>query len=159
MPELMTPRSSSVTVGAAQLVRVLDHATGVPVWLAHVYTTDEHGAITAGAVTDADGYASLSPYDGTGITVSAVGWVTRRFLAWQGGIIDVYLERDVVELPEVVITPDGNPVVIPGDVLPPPGGEGGSDVPADVPPAGNGSRRWLGWGLLAAAVAVVASDA
>lgn len=148
-----------MNLGRSQLVRVLDYATGVPIWLAHVYTTDDQGAVTAGAVTDADGYASLSPYDGTGITVSCVGWVTRRFLGWQGGIIDVYLERDVVELPEVVITPDDNPVAVPGDVLPPPGGESGSGVPDEVMPPGNGSRRWLGWGLLAAAVVVVASDA
>lgn len=123
------------------LVRVLDADTGVPMWLAHVWTKDAGGAVAVGAVTDDTGHARLSPFDGSRVYVSFVGYRSTSFVVGDDSLPVVSLHRDTVVLPEVVIFPDGRDVIIPPDVLP-------DNGPSSDAGGGGVSRGVVGGALL-----------
>lgn len=131
--------------------KVYDAENGLPLWLAHVVTRTDTGAIHEGTVTDTNGAFVLGQYDGREIHVSFVGYRAHSFTPGSTDLVNVYMERSSVELPEVVITPDG-PAVIPPDVEVP---DGATDEPS-APPVTNG--RTLGLALLLALGVALAVD-
>lgn len=88
---------------------VRDRVTREPLPGAHVVATD--GASTWGAVTDAQGryLLAMPPGGDVAVRVSFVGYQPAEFRASR----DAYIDKDLqpgVNLPEVVITPDGQVV-------------------------------------------------
>lgn len=125
--------------------RVMDAATGLPLWLAHVVQYAADGSILAGAVTDNMGNFRLTPYVPGPITVSFVGYVPVTFTPAQDNPV-IFLNPGVTlgEF-EVVYTPDG-PATVPTE-----------SVNTGEPPAPGPRKTWL-WLLAALGVGVLASD-
>jgi len=86
---------------------VRDARTKDPLPNAHVYVT--RGGVPQGTTTNLDGSFALPGVElGETVTVSYVGYGTEKF-RFDGGMVEVQLAPGV-NLPEVEITPDAQPV-------------------------------------------------